>query len=56
MAMPRNPNVQYHWAVALNRSGKSADARNVLEKLLASGGEFENKADAEQLLTKLKNG
>lgn len=52
--MPHNTSVQYHWAVALGRSGKSAEARSVLEKLLASGGVFDEKAEAEKLFAKLK--
>ncbi len=55
-AVPRDPSIQYHLAVALGRSGKSADAKSLLEKLLSSGVEFGDKAEAEKLLTKLKNG
>ena len=55
-AVPRDPSIQYHLAAALGRSGKSADAQSLLEKLLGSGVEFGDKAEAEKLLTKLKNG
>jgi Tfp pilus assembly protein PilF len=55
-AVPRDPNIQYHLAAALSRSGKPADARVLLEKLLGSGTTFADKAEAEQLLQQLKNG
>ena len=55
-AVPRNPGIQYHLAAALNRSGKPADARALLEKLLGSGTAFADRAEAEKLLQQLKNG
>jgi putative PEP-CTERM system TPR-repeat lipoprotein len=55
-AVPREPSIQYHLAAALDRSGKPADARALLEKLLSSGAAFAEKADAEKLLQQLKNG
>lgn len=55
-AAPRNPDIQYHLAVALQRVGRPADARVMLETLLGSGASFTDKADAEKLLQELKRG
>ena len=55
-ALPGNPEIQYHVAVALQRSGRVSDARAMLEKLLSSGMSFTSKADAEKLLDELKRG
>ena len=55
-AAPRNPDIQYHLAVALHRVGRPADAQSMLENLLASGASFADKAEAEKLLQKLKQG
>jgi predicted Zn-dependent protease len=53
---PRDPDIQYHLAVALHRVGRAGDARALLEGLLGSGGSFEDKAEAEKLLQELKRG
>ncbi len=45
--------VQYHLAVALQRSGDAAAARSVLEELLESEADFSSRADAEDLLASL---
>jgi cellulose synthase operon protein C len=55
-AAPRNPDIQYHLAVALQRVGRSTDAQAMLETLLGSGVSFTDKADAEKLLQELKRG
>jgi len=55
-AAPRNPDIQYHLAVALQRVGRPADAQTMLETLLGSGVSFTDKADAEKLLQELKHG
>ena len=55
-AAPRNPNIQYHLAVALHRVGRPGDALSMLESLLESGVSFTDKAEAEKLLQKLKPG
>jgi putative PEP-CTERM system TPR-repeat lipoprotein len=54
--VPTDPNIQYHFAVALSRGGRRTDARTVLEKLLGSGVAFTDKGDAEKLLEQLKKG
>jgi Flp pilus assembly protein TadD len=53
---PRDPDIQYHLAVALHRVGRAADARAILESLVGSGVSFADKADAEKLLQELKRG
>jgi putative PEP-CTERM system TPR-repeat lipoprotein len=55
-AAPRNPDIQYHLAVALQRVGRPADAQAMLETLLGSGVSFADKAEAEKLLQELKHG
>ena len=54
-AAPRNPDIQYHLAVALQRVGRRADAQAMLEALLGSGVSFTDKAEAEKLLQELKH-
>jgi cellulose synthase operon protein C len=56
LAAPKNPDIQYHLAVALNRLGRTADARATLETLLGSGVTFSDRAEAEKLLQQLKQG
>jgi len=53
---PRNPDIQYHLAVALQRVGRPADAQAMLETLLGSGISFTDKSEAEKLLQDLKRG
>ena len=55
-ADPQNPTVQYHLAVALNATGDRAGARKLLEQVLQSGGEFDDKHGAQKLLTQLDRG
>ena len=55
-ALPGNPDIRYHLAVALDRVGRTGDARTLLEQLLSSGTSFTSKADAEKLLDQLKRG
>lgn len=52
-ARPQNPDIQYHLAVALQKTGKVEDARGILRKIVAQDGEFESKADARSLLSQL---
>ena len=53
---PKNPDIQYHLAVALNRLGRTAEAQATLETLLGPGPSFSDKAEAEKLLQQLKRG
>jgi len=55
-ALPGDPDIQYHFAVALGRAGRLADARALLEKLLNSGASFASKEDAQKLLEELQRG
>lgn len=55
-ASSHNPDIQYHLAVALKRTGQPADAKTLLESILSSGATFPSKADAEKLLQELKKG
>ena len=45
----QQPEIQYHYAVALARNGKSEDARALLDRLLASSDEFDGREDAQKL-------
>ncbi len=51
---PDSAIIRYHLAAALAASGATAEARQVLERLLASPARFEDRADAEKLLGRLK--
>ena len=55
-AIPGNAEINYHFAVALGRAGRTADARAILERVLGSGAAFTGKAEAEKLLEDLKRG
>jgi hypothetical protein len=56
LSAPKNPDIQYHLAVALNRLGRTAEAQATLETLLGPGVAFSDKAEAEKLLQQLKQG
>ena len=49
-ALPGIPEIQYHYAVALLKSGEEKEARKILGELLESGKPFESRDEAEQLL------
>jgi hypothetical protein len=46
--------VQFHYALGLSKTQKTADARAMLQKLLASNADFDSKPDAKQLLSRLE--
>ncbi len=50
---PGNPDIAYHYAVALHRSGDDAAARTVLQELLKTEANFADKAAAAALLESL---
>jgi cellulose synthase operon protein C len=52
-ALPKNPSIAYHFAVALNATGQEKEARTVLEPIIRSGASFDDEAAAQQLLKKL---
>lgn len=51
--MPDDPSVQYHFAVALSRAGKTAEARVLLQRVVAYNGSFDGKQEASALLHNL---
>jgi thioredoxin-like negative regulator of GroEL len=46
--VPSSPEIHYHLAEALVKSGRSAEARSVLTKLLGQGLDFEQRANAQR--------
>ena len=48
-----DPNILYHLAVALNKNGQRQEAVKLLTPLVASNGNFAEKADAQRLLDEL---
>ncbi len=55
VSAPADPAITYHFAAALQRAGRAADAQAMLEKLLGSGTSFPEKAQAEKLLADIKH-
>lgn len=49
----RIPTVEYHYALALSRSGRKTEARNLLRQLLKDARAFPERAQAEALLKTL---
>jgi len=49
-----DPEIQYHYAYALAQSGKRAEARDILTRVLAGKRDFQSRHDAERLLADLK--
>ena len=50
---PADSTVKYHLAVALNDNGRKDDAVKVLQPLVTTGGDFDDKASARKLLDDL---
>ena len=48
-----DPEIQYHYASALARSGQGARAREILASVLAAPDPFPSRADAERLADSL---
>ncbi len=48
-----DPEIRYHFAVALESAGENAEAAAVLDRLLADGDAFDSRADAEALRRRL---
>lgn len=46
---PNNPDIQYHLATVVAASGGATEARNILDRLLASERNFTSRPDAEAL-------
>ncbi len=52
---PNDPNVEYHLAYALAKTGQQAEARQILTRILSNGQPFDNRSEAEQLMTTVKS-
>lgn len=55
-ALPRDPEIAYHYAYAAAKGGKAGEARQVLAKLLADSREFSSRAAAQALDASLASG
>jgi cellulose synthase operon protein C len=55
-AMPDDPAIQYHLAVALSKTGNNTDARQLLEKAVANPAGFDGKQQANDMLHNLAAG
>ncbi len=53
---PRQPDIQYHYAVALARTGATAEAQKLLTAVLRDFPSFGSRAEAQQALDKLTEG
>ena len=53
---PDNPDIRYHHAAALARSGDSRRALDILDEVLASNQAFASRTAAEQLRSQLVSG
>jgi putative PEP-CTERM system TPR-repeat lipoprotein len=47
---PTDPDVQYHLAYALTRTGHQAEARQILTRILSGGKPFDSRSEAQELL------
>lgn len=54
LRQPESPEIRYHLAVVLARSGRAAEARDELQVALGSTFGFDGRTDAETLLRSLK--
>jgi putative PEP-CTERM system TPR-repeat lipoprotein len=52
-AAPNQGDIAYHLAVALNKSGKTSEARRILERILKAQVRFSESANAQKLLKQL---
>jgi putative PEP-CTERM system TPR-repeat lipoprotein len=54
-AVPTQPEIRYHFAVALDEAGQDVRAAEVLAELLASSAEFSGRAEAEERHARLQS-
>lgn len=54
-ARPNNPDIAFHYALALSRQGRVAEARELLGELLKQGTPFPSRADAQALAASLSS-
>ena len=52
---PAVPDMPYHYAVALVKSGQRKEARSELERAFSLNGTFSYEAEAKKLLEQVKN-
>ena len=52
-AAPKQGDIAYHFAVALNKSGRAVEARRTLERILDARVKFSELANAQKLLEEL---
>lgn len=52
--LPGDPRIQYHYAVALNRSGQKAEAIKLLKPVAEHTATFDEKIEAQKLLEQLQ--
>ncbi len=52
---PDNPEIRYHYGAALAAAGRHAEARTALSRAVEAPKTFAQRADAEKLLTQLRN-
>ncbi len=55
-AAPDNPGIHYHFAYALSKAGRMDEAKSVLVNVLEGTVEFEERAEAEELMKELNDG
>ncbi|MBV8577336.1 MAG: hypothetical protein JOZ58_20130, partial [Acetobacteraceae bacterium] len=53
---PADPNVVYHFAVALQKNGQGAEAMAVLGPIVSGNANFAEKAKAREMLNELSKG
>jgi len=51
--LPKNSEISYHFAVALERDGKADEARKILQRLLSGSGKFNERPEAQKLYDKI---
>lgn len=53
LQLPADPNITYHYAAVLNKTGQRAEAVRLLTPLVKGEGNFAEKGDAQKLLNEL---
>jgi len=54
--LPTDPRLQYHYAAALSRMNRKAEAVNILKPIVEGTANFDEKSDAQKLYDELKRG